>query len=112
MKRVKLVSPEEEPAQHLASMECDYWDGRLIPLVAFLARTRYDDGEARKPGEMRVRTKGSSWEIQLIDHDARAHCRLVTSDLDDCLAMVVLGLETEEMPWELADWLPKPRAKR
>jgi len=112
VKRIKLIDDGATAVQHLAAMECDYWSPKLSPLIAFLARTKYDDGEARKPGEARLKTKGASWEVQLIDHDGRAHCRLVASALDDCLAMTCLGLETEELPWELADWLPAPRKKK
>lgn len=112
VKKIKLFDPTTQEVQHLAAMENNYWASELQPVVAFLARTRYDDGTARVPGELRLKTRGAAWECQLIDHDSRAHVRLVSSSLDDVLAMVVLGLETEEMPWELADWLPKPRGKR
>lgn len=109
MKKIVLVTSSEEAAQHLAAMEFTAWAPSLMPLVAFLARTRYDDGTTRLPGEVRFKTKGKSWEAQLIDHDGRAHCRLLASTLDDTLAMTCLGLEAEDLPWEAADWLPKPR---
>lgn len=112
MKKIKLVDSTEVAALHLAAMETDYLTPKLFPLVAFLARTKYDDGEARKPGEARLKTKGTAWEIQLIDHDSRAHVRLIASTIDDVLAMTCLGLETEDLPWELADWLPKPKPKK
>jgi len=112
MKKIVLTDPGQAAEQHLAAMENDYWSPKLFPLVAFLARTRYDDGEARKPGEMRLKTKGPSWECQLIDHDWRAHVRLVASAFDDVLAMTCLGLETESLPWEIADWLPVPKKKK
>lgn len=112
MKKVTLVKPEEEKLVHLAAPENTVWAKTLHPLVSWLITTKYEDGTARLPGEFRLRTKGRSWECQLIDYDARAHVRLASSTLDDLMAMVCLGLETEDLPWELADWLPGPKKKK
>lgn len=100
MKKVKIGAnaPNTGP-RHLAAVETNL----LQPcpaIVAHCAVTRYDDGDARRPGWIMVKTQGAMWSVTAKDPDAGASITATGQTLDDALALLDLLLGAEEAPWE------------
>lgn len=113
VKKKNQATSLEGPRQHLAAMESNLFS-RMVPLVEHMACTRYDDGDARVPGWITVKTQGSAWQVQVKDPDSASSFVAVANSLDDALALASLLLEAEETPWEHDKWLAdkKPRGKK
>lgn len=101
--------PAAEQPAHLAPMESDVLT-RCMALVSHCASTKYDDGDARKPGWFTVRTRGSAWEVEVKDPDTASRLVVIQTTLDDALAMASMLLDAEEAPWEPDPWLAKSAA--
>lgn len=109
MKRRK-ASEAAASAPHLAPVESNVF-AKLMALVEHCAATKYDDGEARKPGWFTVRTRGSAWEVEIKDPDTACRLVVVQQTLDDALALAQVLLETEDAPWEPDQWLAASNAR-
>jgi hypothetical protein len=94
-------------AVHLAPIESNTFTA-LPNLMAHLCLVRYDDGDARQPGTLSVRTLGSSWAVTVKDPDGACQMQCLGNTLDDALALVDLLLGSEEAPWEADRWAKKP----
>lgn len=97
-------------ANHLAPVETNVF-AKLMALVEHCAATKYDDGEARRPGWFTVRTRGSAWEVEIKDPDTASRLVVVQQTLDDALALAQVLLETEDAPWEPDQWLAASNAR-
>lgn len=86
-------------AAHLAAVESNVF-ANLTNLVAHCSMTRYDDGDARKPGWFTVKTMGASWVVQVKDPDGKCSMNLTAQSLDDALALADMLLGAEDAPWE------------
>lgn len=95
---------------HLAAVESTVFS-RLFNLVQHCCVTRYDDGDARKPGWFTVKTMGSAWVVQVKDPDAAVSLSATAQNLDDALALADLLLGSEEAPWEPDPFLKAQRSK-
>lgn len=111
MKRVKVGgATPDDGSSHLAGLETAVF-GKLFPLVAHCAVTRYDDGQPRTPGQLQVKTQGSSWSVQVVDPDSCAFFTALATSLDDSLALASVLLESDNAPWEIARWLMAKKKK-
>jgi len=113
MKKKKVGGAKNGPV-HLAPMESVVL-GAYHPLIAHMATLRYEDGDPRKPGEIRLRPAGAMWVCEALDYDARCSLQAVQATLDDTLASIVLLLEQDDAPWQPVTWMkepPAPRAKK
>jgi len=110
MVKKRQPSAEASNASHVAPVESVLF-GKLHPLVAHCAATRYDTGEARKPGWWTVKTMGAAWVIEIKCPDTCQRMVVVQQTLDDALALASLLLESEEAPWEPDPWLSAAAAK-
>jgi len=108
LKRRKAVASESQ-AMNLAAVESNVF-GKLMGLVAHCADIKYDDGQARQPGWITLKTMGSAWVVECKDPDTTAVLRVVQATLDDALALASVLLESEEAPWEQDKWLQQQKA--
>jgi hypothetical protein len=112
---VRKKSPGQQPGGadrpvHLAAVESDVLS-KLPELVKHCCITRYDDGDARKPGWFTVKTMGSAWVVQVKDPDACVSLSATAQSLDDALILADLLLASEEAPWEPDPFLKQQRTK-
>lgn len=90
-------------AKHLAPMETHILRDHL-PILEHCAATQYEDGDARKPGWITLRTFGSTWQLEIKDPDTLQMMRITQPTLDDALTMAALLLASEDAPWEPDTW--------
>lgn len=110
MKKKKATASAAGPV-HLAPMESKLL-AKLHSLVAHCATLRYDDGDPRKPGEIRFRPVGAMWVCEAIDYDACVRLQCIQATLDDAIAGLALLLDTEDAPWEECSWMKQGAAKK
>lgn len=97
-------------AQHLAAVESQLFQ-KLHPLIAHCAVTKYEDGDARKPGWWTLKTMGSAWVVEVKDPDTCMRLVVVQQTADEALMLASVLLESEEAPWEPDPWLSQQAAK-
>lgn len=78
--------------------------GTMPHLVDHLSVTRYDDGSARTPGTMIVKTMGSVWVLVLKEPDAGLQMQVTGTSIDDALVLADMLLGAEDAPWETDRW--------
>lgn len=81
-------------------------------LLEHLAHTSYDDGTARKLGEVRIRVEGLVWAVQCTCHDTQCFFSASAPKIDDALSLAALMLACEDCPWEPAHWLIGKKSKK
>lgn len=96
--------------KHLAAVESNVFS-RFLPIVEHCAVCQYEDGSARKPGWITIKTMGSAWVIEAKDPDSCSRLTVVQTNLDDALALLSITLESEEAPWEPDPWLRQQAQK-
>jgi hypothetical protein len=101
-KRLTVADVPSTPA-HAAAVESVLF-ANLHSLVAHLAITRYDDGSARQPGTLLVRTVGASWQVTVKEPDVSGQLIFNAPTLDDALAAAALALESDQTPWQPDPW--------
>lgn len=111
MKKRKPSGEAASTAVHLAAVESVVFS-KLHPIVAHCSATKYDDGDARKPGWVTIKTMGSAWIVEAKDPDTCCRLTVVQSSLDDALALLSLMLEAEEAPWESDPWLKQQGSRK
>lgn len=89
---------------HLAPVESELL-GKLSQIIAHCAVVKYDDGDARKPGWITLKTMGSAWVLEAKDPDSCCRMTASADTLDNALTMLDLLLGSEEAPWEPDPWL-------
>lgn len=100
VKRIKVGQSSSGGAHmHLAPVESEIL-GKLPNLVAHCCLTKYEDGEARKPGWFTVKTLGAAWIVECKDPDACARLTATADTLDNALVLADMLLGAEEAPWE------------
>lgn len=110
VKKKTALSAAGGDARHLAKMETDYF-ADLMPLVEHCAIMRYDDGEAREPGWVTIKTLGAAWVVQVKDPDAGVSFQFVSESLDKALEGATLLLACDDAPWQ-PDAFLKARKKK
>ena len=103
MKKRMTTETSGECPPHFAAVESSLF-ASLHSIVAHLAVTRYDDGTARQPGTLMIRTVGASWQVTLKEPDVAAQLVIVAPTLDDALAAASLALESDDTPWQPDPW--------
>jgi len=88
---------------HLAAVETILM-GQFPSLVAHLVTTRWDDGTARTPGTLLVKTMGSSHVLVLKEPDDALQMQVMAQTLDDVFELAELLLSGEKAPWEPDPW--------
>jgi len=103
-KKAGPTSPSGE--RHLAAVETALL-ANLMPLVEHMAVTRYDDGDPRVTGWLRLGTLGAAWTLDVKDPDTEMSFRLVDSGLDRVLENASLLLACDEAPWSADPYLKR-----
>jgi len=98
-------------AKHLAALESNLF-GQLLPLVEHCALRQYDDGEAREPGWLTIKTQGAAWCVQVKDPDGACSFTAVAESLDKALETAALLLSCDEAPWEPDTFLAAAKARK
>jgi hypothetical protein len=83
----------------LAPVESDVFHD-LLPIIEHCCVRKYDDGDAREPGWITIKTQGSAWVVQVKDPDSACSFSAVGETLDKALASAALFLSSDEAPWE------------
>jgi len=108
MKR-KRQAADAPAGKHVAPLESSILS-KHHSLVAHMAVVQYDDGGARVPGWISIKTIGAAWQIEIKDPDTLQLLRVVQATLDDALTLAALLLDSEDAPWEPDTWAQQ-RAK-
>lgn len=103
MKRRVTTADSPEAPSHFADVESVVF-GKLHPIVAHLAVSRYDDGTPRQPGTLMIRCVGASWQVTAKEPDVAAQLVITAPTLDDALAALSLALESDQTPWQPDPW--------
>lgn len=106
MKRRMTESSEGVAPEHYADVESNVFTS-MHSIVAHLAVTRYDDGTARQPGTLLIRTVGASWQVTAKEPDSAAQLVVTAPTIDDALAALSLLLESDQTPWQPDPWAKK-----
>ena len=107
----KKMSKSAEGVKHLAAMESNLF-ATLMPLVEHCALRQYDDGEAREPGWVTIKTQGAAWCVQVKDPDAAVSFVAVADTLDRALETAALLLGCDDAPWEMDRFLAQGKAAK
>jgi len=108
-KRAAQTAPND--MRHLAAVESTIFSG-LVPLIEHMAVKKYDDGDAREPGWITIKTTGAAWVVQVKDPDTSTSFSAVADTLDKALETAALLLSCDEAPWEADKWLADSAARR
>lgn len=106
----KTVAAADDGRRHIAAMETEVMRDHLA-LVEHLAVTRYEDGQARQPGYITIRTQGQAWVADVKDPDSCCSFRLLATTLDELLESLQELLGADQAPWEPDQWLRANQAK-
>lgn len=98
-------------AKHLAPVETALFKD-MMSLIEHCCVRKYDDGDAREPGWITIKTQGAAWVVQIKDPDACCSFSAVGETLDKALETAALMLSCEEAPWEPDSWLTAAAAKK
>lgn len=98
--------------RHLAAVETAIFAG-LMPLVEHCAVIRYDDGDSRLNGWIRMGCLGAAWTLDVKDPDSEMSFRVVDSSLDKVWEAAALLLACDSAPFSADPYLKrKPPGKR
>jgi hypothetical protein len=107
----RSVKVGTEGVKHLAAMESTILSG-LLPLVEHCAVRQYEDGDAREPGWITIKTQGAAWCVQVKDPDGACSFTAVAETLDKALETAALLLSCDEAPWEPDRFLSDQKARK
>lgn len=95
----------------VASLDVKKWV-ELLPIIQHLAVRRYDDGEARTPGTITLRTIGSLWQAMCKDPDTRQEMPVVAQTFEDLLFLTAATLDAPDAVWQPDPWAEKMFAQK
>jgi len=107
----RKAAAEANASIHLAALESSVF-AELLPLVEHMVTRKYDDGDAREPGWITIKTQGAAWLVQVKDPDTCSSFTAVGDSLDKALSTAALLLAAEEAPWEPDTWLQAAAARK
>lgn len=107
----KNVASSAGPVKHLAPVDTNLLPS-LLSLVEHCCLTQYDDGDAREPGWITVKTQGAAWVVQVKDPDSGTSFSSVAESIDKALETAALLLSCDEAPWTPDAWLQKAKKKK
>lgn len=102
-KQIAVGNPGE---RHLAAMETALF-AQHMPLIEHCAIIRYDDGDQRMNGWIRMGVLGSAWTLDVKDPDSEMSFRIVDSSLDKAWDAAALLLACDEAPFALDPYLKR-----
>jgi len=111
MKKRGAKGAGDGDAKHLAAVESSRF-ADLMSLVEHCAIRRYDDGDAREPGWITLKTSGAAWVVQVKDPDGCVSFSAVGDTLDKALETAALLLACDDAPWEEDRYLKQQRAQK
>jgi len=85
---------------------------KLPRLVEFLSSTVYEDGTFRQPGQIRIGSRFTTYEVTLYDPDAGLRLSLRAVSIDEALILAEKAVDAEGMPWEVDNYLQSMLAKK
>lgn len=100
-----------EGGKHLAAVETNVFHQHAA-LVEHCCCRQYDDGDAREPGWITIKTQGAAWIVQVKDPDSCCSFSAVGDTLDKALDTAQLLLSCEEAPWEPDQFLAASKARK
>lgn len=103
----KSVSSPGGNDRHLVAMETAIF-ANLMPLVEHCGIIRYEDGDPRLNGWIRMGCLGAAWTLDVKDPDSEMSFRVVDSSLDKAWEAAALLLACDQAPFSLDPYL-KPR---
>lgn len=113
IRKISLTSPGTVGTPAASSVSLIF--SKLKTLVSHCCQTSYEDGSARSPGWMTIRSRGQTWEVVVKDPDGAASLTATGKSLDDALSLANELVGAENAPWEVDAWLsskkPKTRKK-
>jgi len=83
-----------------------------MAVMEHMALTAYDEGDARQPGFITLRTLGSAWVFDVKDPDTGNSFRIMDQAFDKGMDLVQLLLACEEAPWTKDPWLGQNGRKK
>jgi len=93
----------DDKACHLAAVETILM-GQFPQIVAHLITTRLEDGTARTPGTVLVKTMGSSWVLVFKEPDQALQLQVMAQTADDAFELAEVLLGGDKAPWEPDPW--------
>ena len=100
-----------EAGNHVAAVETKIFDG-MMAIIEHMALTRYEDGDPRVPGWLRIDTHGAAWRVKVNDVDSGMSFTSIAETLDKALETAALWLACDEAPWELDRFLVQQKGGR
>lgn len=107
----KVKRSEVASVKHLAALESELLRDHLS-LVEHMACMQYEDGEAREPGWITIRTTGAAWQVVVKDPDSACSFTAIAKTLDEAISTASLLLGCEEAPWEPDAYLSASKARK
>jgi len=107
----KPAGADPAAPMHLAPLESAVFT-KLFNIVQHCCVTRYDDGDARKPGWITIKTQGAAWVVQVKDPDGCAQLQCLGNTLDDALSLADLLLGSDDAPWEPDPWAKAAQTRK
>lgn len=109
--RKRQATPATGTQKHLAAVETSYFKD-IMPLVEHCCFRQYDDGDAREPGWITIKTMGAAWCIQVKDPDSATSFTAIADSIDKALETAALLLAADEAPWETDAFLAAAKARK
>lgn len=104
VERMKRRQPKVIPITPDMPMSVASLESKLLKafpnVLAHCAVTRYDDGTARRPGQVQISVHGPMWQLRAKDYDGGCQLTCVALTFEDALAELELLLGSEDAPWE------------
>lgn len=99
------------PDRHLAALESSLF-AQHLPLLEHCAVVRYDDGDPRVTGWLRLGVLGGAWTLDVKDPDTEMSFRLVDQSVDKLFDAAALLLACDEAPFQADPYLKGRNGKK
>lgn len=107
----KSSSANGSQERHLAAMETSIF-AQHMPLVEHCAIIKYEDGDPRLNGWIRMGCLGAAWTLDVKDPDSEMSFRVVDSSLDKAWDAAALLLACDSAPFALDQYLSRKKPQK
>jgi len=107
----KSTSSGASTDRHLAALESSLF-AQHLPLLEHCAVIRYDDGDPRLNGWLRLGVLGGAWTLDVKDPDTEMSFRLVDASVDKLWDAAALLLACDEAPFSADPYLKGRKATK
>lgn len=107
----KSTSSAGSTDRHLAALESSLF-AQHLPLLEHCAVIRYDDGDPRLSGWLRLGVLGGAWTLDVKDPDTEMSFRLVDASVDKLWDAAALLLACDEAPFSADPYLKGRNGKK